>query len=169
MFGKLLDAIRGGRSVYLVVYHREVSAREGPAHWAIWIPHRNAAEFGKLIHVVGDTRVMGFRVQFRHHAQVTFTDRRYDLILLDDDVSSRLIVDKPQYEVREPSYTEKRQQPVDDMERYALAIPAPPLTPDGGTFAGDCQTWIWQVVTSLVDNGVLKQSALAALEDVSTV
>lgn len=99
------------RDISLLVYHSQLF----PAHWGLWVPSAGNPTVGKVIHVTGDS-FSGFGHELKRGYSTVNTDRKPDLFLL-ANVEDRHIVDTPVCGVDTIA--------VDDIERIALATPAP--------------------------------------------
>ena len=102
------------REVYLIIYHSPLF----PAHWAFWIPSVESAKIGKKLHVFGDA-AKGFEHEFQRNYSTAGTQRKHSLVLL-ANVEDKHIVDVPGDGSQSSDKTA-----ADDIERQALAIPAP--------------------------------------------
>lgn len=99
------------REISLLVYHSQLF----PAHWGLWIPSAGNPTVGKVIHVTGDS-FTGFGHELKRGYSTVNTDRKPGLFFL-ANVEDRHIVDTPVCGVDTIA--------VDDIERIALATPAP--------------------------------------------
>ena len=90
-----------------------------PAHWALWIPSLADPAVGKVIHVVGDVR-NGFEHEFKRNYKPSATTTKHEIIYV-SKVASEHVVDVPGNGSRSVDTTAH-----DDIERAALALPAPP-------------------------------------------
>ena len=101
------------RTVYLLVYHSPLF----PAHWGLWIPNAGSTTIGKTVHVFGDV-ANGFEHEFKRNYEPDGTNRRNSLIEL-AQVEDDHVVDSPGEDFSVDT------NPLDDVERVALSIPAP--------------------------------------------
>lgn len=104
------------REISVLVYHSQLF----PAHWGLWIPSAGNPTVGKVIHVTGDS-FSGFGHELKRGYSTVNTDRKPDLFFL-ANVEDRHIVDTPVCGVDTIVVDTIA---VDDIERIALAIPAP--------------------------------------------
>ncbi|OAA55561.1 hypothetical protein SPI_08245 [Niveomyces insectorum RCEF 264] len=147
------------RKLHLIVYHRALFK----AHWALFIPSVGDPNLGRSIHAVGDART-GFQVTFGRNYDVATTGRSHSLIFLGyvdaayiDDASTS----------GDGSHTTDH-VPKDRIEDYAASVPAPgpSLRPSSSSSGNkrveirDCQTWLKDFITVLVEAGVLHQDSL---------
>lgn len=102
------------RDIFLVVYHSPLFA----AHWSLWVPSAKDPAIGKIIHVTGDA-ITGFDHEFKRNYSFADTLRKYSLIHL-SSVEDKHVVDTPG-----DGSLSLDKDPVDDIERKALTVPAP--------------------------------------------
>ncbi|KDQ60267.1 hypothetical protein JAAARDRAFT_601244 [Jaapia argillacea MUCL 33604] len=172
------------RSVYLLVYHSPLF----PAHWGLFIPypvsllHPSTATvpddegspsqktaIGKVIHVHGDS-FNGFAHQFKRNYEHDTTQRAHSLVWL-CEVGDEWVGDGED-EKGDERELKLDVEPVDEIERRALSVPAPgPSLKHAGNLGGgkkveikNCQTWLRDFVQVLVEEGIFPSSALAALD-----
>jgi len=160
--GPLGDMESPVREIYLLSYN----SRLFPAHWGIWIPYIANPSVGKVIHVTGDA-ASGFQHEFKRNYNLLTTGRAHKLTLL-AKVSSRHVTD-----TLGDGLFSIDTIAVDDIERQALAIEAPGKSlMSAGAKANigrkveirNCQTWIWDLVSALVADGIFPESALNELQ-----
>lgn len=102
------------RDVYLISYDSPIF----PAHWGLWIPSTEEPNAGKVIQVLGDP-ANGFDHEFIRNYNPSIDSRTHRFVLL-GKVKDKDIVDVP---VDGTPSADKIA--VDDIERNALAVPAP--------------------------------------------
>ncbi|KAI5866813.1 hypothetical protein GGS23DRAFT_593547 [Durotheca rogersii] len=152
------------RTIYLLVFNQ----RPFKAHWCLWIPGEDNPNVGKRIHVEGSVSE-GFRTTITHNYDISRTSRRYQLIAL-GQVSSRHIVD-PNASLGQYDRAEN-DTPTDKVESVASAIPAPGPSlvsasssqRHGRIQLNDCQTWLTQVISALVNEGILNDEAINIIQ-----
>lgn len=105
------------RAVYLIIFHSPIF----PAHWAMYIPHTATAGRGTLINVRGDPST-GFCHEFERNYDPDSTTSQKKLLHL-CDVEERCVVD-----VIGDGTASIDTYAVDDVERTALQVCAPPKT-----------------------------------------
>lgn len=137
------------------------------AHMALFIPHADNKDIGKVIHATGDSR-MGFEQEVKRNYDAVDSTRRpvryalgtVDAGLVEDVVGNgELVIENP---------------PVaqDEIERIVLTVPAPGPSlrkASDGPVQGkveikNCQTWLREVISLLVDRTVLDAEALVKFD-----
>jgi hypothetical protein len=167
------------RLLYVLVYPSRLFA----AHWSFWIPDIGAdgreTHVGDRIHVTGD-RLNGFEYEYICGYDVKGDDRHPNAfpigLLLDDSLRS----------LHYGPGNDGAKGPVNVLDKILQDVPAPgpslnqvaaPIPGDEGKGlpkrkeVRDCQWWIRQAVTRLVENSILQavQKDVVAREDVLTI
>lgn len=107
------------RPIYLIVYH----SRPFPAHWAIWIPHKNEPSpegMGKVIQVEGNPSE-GFSHEFKRNYDSSQDSRLHSVILL-GTIDGSNILDSDTH-ANGKGTTDVTA--IDEVEKVALSVPAP--------------------------------------------
>ncbi|KAL6306021.1 hypothetical protein BKA93DRAFT_730209 [Sparassis latifolia] len=142
------------RDVYLISYDSPLF----PAHWSLWVPLATEPTLGKRIHVAGDA-FTGFVHEFARQYSIASTARKHTLVFLAQvqDIHVGDVIDREGCD----------NEPVDDIERAALSVPAPgkSLNVTGAERMNkvhilNCQTWMFQFIEALIAADILLESAL---------
>ncbi|KAF1846886.1 uncharacterized protein K460DRAFT_49567 [Cucurbitaria berberidis CBS 394.84] len=149
------------RTIYLVVFN----SRLFPAHWGLWIPHTDDPGVGKFLEASGDA-AEGFNIAFERNYNLEATGRIHQVLRL-AEMQDHLVVD-----VKGDGSQSTDQTVHDYLEQVALSVPAPSKSLVSATAQGpkqrveiqNCQTWLRAVVAALVQNGVIDQAALQAVD-----
>jgi len=132
------------RELFLVVYHEK---QKVPAHWSLFVPHKDGDVQGKIIHAVGSP-FQGYQLEIKEY-DISKTKKRHEKISIGsihDDWLPHL--DSKAQGVTTPGVSKK------------------PLDP----FAGEnCQNWLQSYVDVLVNDGVIDQGARDVLKDAPKV
>lgn len=103
------------REIFLMITHSPLF----PAHWGLWIPSPSSQHLGKVIHVTGSA-FAGFELQFKRNFDPESLGQAYSHVFLakvDDEVIIDTAVGDGTFFIDTT--------PVDNIERKAVAIPAP--------------------------------------------
>ncbi|KAF2681241.1 hypothetical protein K458DRAFT_420760 [Lentithecium fluviatile CBS 122367] len=149
------------RTIYLAIYN----SRLFPAHWALWIPHKDDPAIGKRIHANGNASE-GFTIDFERNHNIEETTGSYQLLALAE------VADKFLEDVRGGGTQGVDQVACDWVEEVALSVQAPgkSLThvraegPRRRVEIQNCQTWLREVVAALVREGVMEEAALRIID-----
>ncbi|KAF2468132.1 uncharacterized protein BDR25DRAFT_57925 [Lindgomyces ingoldianus] len=149
------------RTLYLVTYpggFSNISHGKVPAHWALFIPSLTNSRIGKTFDAVG-TPFSGYGLRFRRNYNLDDEPRKFELVPI-VDVEDNLVVDTPG-----DGMMSEDVEPKDRLEMEAKRVDPPgcsprPLDPFGGR---NCQSWLHDYITWLVDRNLANKSALEAL------
>ncbi|TVY14659.1 hypothetical protein LARI1_G005936 [Lachnellula arida] len=151
------------RPVYLIIYHSPIFA----AHWALWIPSYEEeviGKTGKIINVQGSPSE-GFAHEFERNYDLASETRRHSVKLLSLVDSKNIIDTTGDYSTDNTA--------IDILESSALTIKAPGPSLRSAEEHGvktrvelkNCQTWLRQFVSKLVENGTFSKDALVELDN----
>ncbi|KAG9097842.1 hypothetical protein FRC06_007124 [Ceratobasidium sp. 370] len=149
------------RSVYLLVFRSPVF----PAHWALWVPRLDDPHVGKIISAVGDPLT-----GFVHEIQRSFSlgsPNSMLPILLCNTVERNHVVDG---ELDQESTVDTGA--TDSLEDVAFTVTPPSKSLNSVADPGvgqrvaikNCQTWMREYVSKLVERGILDASAVGILD-----
>ncbi|KAG9237566.1 hypothetical protein BJ875DRAFT_417963 [Amylocarpus encephaloides] len=154
------------RPVYLIIFHSPIFA----AHWALWVPQLREGkceDTGKIISVQGSPSE-GFVHEFERNYDLSKETRSHVLKLL-CDIPSTLVAEATSEHCIDNA-------PIDELERSACKIQAPSPSLRSSTSVSlscpiltrikiqNCQTWLHEWVSSMVDDEVFPKHALTVLD-----
>ncbi|KAF2787172.1 hypothetical protein K505DRAFT_329848 [Melanomma pulvis-pyrius CBS 109.77] len=157
------------RTIYLAIYpggFQNLPNSHGrvPAHWALFIPSLSNPRIGKTFDAVG-TPFTGYSLRFRRNYNLDDEPRKFTLVAI-ADVEDSLVED-----TQGDGKVSEDVEPMDRLEHEAKRVQTPgvskkPLDPFGGR---NCQSWVIDYVTWLVERKVLVNTALEVLETAAKV
>ncbi|KAB5576069.1 hypothetical protein GE09DRAFT_1215793 [Coniochaeta sp. 2T2.1] len=136
-----------------------------PCHWSLWIPFNGQSGPGMRIHVTGDAR-NGFQHDIERAYDPKQDDRHPKVIELGNINTSSLPGKEPVCFVIS-GVSDETLVACSALEYLSLTIPAPgPSLKSSSTTGGrlrvkiqNCQTWLRQLVDSMIDKGVIGAEA----------
>ncbi|EPE09040.1 hypothetical protein F503_06816 [Ophiostoma piceae UAMH 11346] len=153
------------RELHLIVYSQPLFK----AHWALFVPSINNARVGKKIHAVGDA-LNGFSITFDRNYNLGTTGRSHTLVHL--GYIGAAYIDEASVLGNDLPITDNVAQ--DRLETYATSAPAPGPSLRPSLYSGstkkrveirDCQTWMKDFITVLVEASVLNRDSLDVLDN----
>ncbi|KAI9706816.1 MAG: hypothetical protein M1820_004787 [Bogoriella megaspora] len=140
------------------------------SHWAFWITSETNPRSGRVIHATGDL-LNGFKFEIKRNYKLDDESRAYQIVPL-GEISGNV----PEPEIPSEIGTEETVieiSPRDRLERLMKEVPVPGPSLRGSHGDGrrgvkievkDCQYWVHEVVTRLVNDGLLGHEALDTVD-----